>query len=104
VPQPIEYHQFVDQRTIVGVPHFWNVVSNLPFAVVGLHGCWWPTRRAATYAAFGEPRERTAYLVFFAGDFLTCCGRVLERPYCEASDCRRRIVCRLYSLQRRRPR
>jgi hypothetical protein len=30
VPQPIEYHQFADQRTLLGIPHFWNLVSNVP--------------------------------------------------------------------------
>ena len=74
VPQPIDYHHFTDQRTLVGIPHFWNVVSNLPFAVVGLLGCWWILRGRGASAAFADPRERTAYLVFFAGDFLTCFG------------------------------
>ena len=74
VPQPIEYHQFADQRTLFGIPHFWNVVSNLPFAVVGLYGCWWLTRRGASSAAFVDTRERTAYLVFLVGDVLTCFG------------------------------
>jgi hypothetical protein len=32
------YHNFADQRTILGIPHFWDVVSNLPFLVVGLVG------------------------------------------------------------------
>jgi hypothetical protein len=22
------YHVFADQRTLLGIPHFWNVVSN----------------------------------------------------------------------------
>ena len=74
VPQPVEYHQFADQRTLVGIPHFWNVVSNLPFAVVGLLGCWWLMRGGRASAAFVDPSERTAYLVFFAGDILTCFG------------------------------
>src|SRR5215468_7870367 len=29
--QDQNYHQFADQRTILGIPNFWNVVSNLPF-------------------------------------------------------------------------
>jgi H+/Cl- antiporter ClcA len=32
------YNVFADQRLIWGVPNFWNVVSNLPFFVVGLAG------------------------------------------------------------------
>ena len=27
------YHAFADQRALLGVPHFWNVVSNLPFVL-----------------------------------------------------------------------
>jgi hypothetical protein len=38
IPQPQSYHQFADQRTILGVPHFWNVVSNLPIILVGAWG------------------------------------------------------------------
>lgn len=36
--QDESYHSFADQRTLLGIPNFWDVVSNLPFAVVGLIG------------------------------------------------------------------
>ncbi|HTL65411.1 MAG TPA: ceramidase domain-containing protein [Pseudolabrys sp.] len=36
--QDQNYHDFADQRTILGIPYFWNVVSNLPFIAVGLAG------------------------------------------------------------------
>lgn len=32
------YHEFADQRAILSIEHFWNVVSNIPFFVVGLLG------------------------------------------------------------------
>src|SRR5262245_23681437 len=32
------YHAFADQRTLLGIPNFWDVISNLPFFVVGLIG------------------------------------------------------------------
>ena len=32
------YHNFADQQTLLGIPHFWNVVSNLPFLAVGFFG------------------------------------------------------------------
>ena len=32
------YHAFADQRTLCGVPHFWNVVSNLPVVFIGAAG------------------------------------------------------------------
>src|SRR5215471_3647939 len=48
IPQPQWYHVFADQRTFLGIPNFNNVVSNFPFAAVGLWGlvflmrasCW----------------------------------------------------------------
>jgi hypothetical protein len=38
IPQSQIYHGFADQRTMFGIPHFWNVVSNLPFIIVGVMG------------------------------------------------------------------
>jgi hypothetical protein len=38
IPQDPAYHDFVDARTIAGVRNFWNVLSNLPFVLVGLYG------------------------------------------------------------------
>jgi len=40
ITQDQAYHFFGDNRTILGIPNFWNVVSNLPFALVGLLGLW----------------------------------------------------------------
>src|SRR5215471_10083291 len=61
IPQDQGYHQFADQRTIFGIPNFWNVVSNLPFLVVGAAGL----RRF---------RGDLATVVFFLGVFLTGIG------------------------------
>ncbi len=38
IPQDPAYHVFADQRTIFGIDNFWNVVSNIPFIVVGVFG------------------------------------------------------------------
>jgi hypothetical protein len=38
IPQPQNYHQFADSRALFGIPNFWNVISNLPFLVVGVVG------------------------------------------------------------------
>lgn len=38
IPQAAAYHDLADQRALLGIGHFWNVVSNLPFLVVGLMG------------------------------------------------------------------
>jgi hypothetical protein len=61
IPQDQSYHQFADQRTILGIPNFWNVVSNLPFLAVGTEGL----RRF---------RNDPATVVFFLGVFLTGIG------------------------------
>lgn len=36
--QDVLYHQFADQRMLLGVPHLLNVLSNLPFLIVGYLG------------------------------------------------------------------
>ena len=61
IPQDQSYHQFADQRTVFGIPNFWNVVSNLPFLVVGAAGL----RRF---------RDDPATVVFFLGVLLTGIG------------------------------
>lgn len=38
-PQDPCYHRFADKRAFLGIPNFWNVVSNLPFFIVGVL-CW----------------------------------------------------------------
>lgn len=38
IAQDLDYHQFADRGMWLGVPNFWNVVSNVPFVVVGLFG------------------------------------------------------------------
>jgi hypothetical protein len=35
-PQDPAYHQFADTRPFLGIPNFWNVVSNVPFLLVGV--------------------------------------------------------------------
>lgn len=57
------YHRFADQRGWLGIPHFWNVASNLPFTIVGLLGVYSITcKQSLTFPA----SLRTAYLCFFA--------------------------------------
>jgi hypothetical protein len=48
IPQDQGYHQFADQRTLLGVPNFWNVVSNIPFIVIGALGLRQSRRDPAT--------------------------------------------------------
>jgi len=38
VPQDLVYHLLIDQRQGFTVPNFANIISNLPFAIIGLSG------------------------------------------------------------------
>ncbi len=52
ISQDQNYHDFADQRTILGIPHFWNVVSNLPFIVIGVAGIQRSHRDPAIFVLF----------------------------------------------------
>ena len=71
IPQPADYHRFVDARVILGAPNFWNVASNLPFLIVGAVGLMTVLRGG--YVG-GLPSQRLAYGVFFAGVAAVCFG------------------------------
>ena len=53
IPQNQGYHSFADQRAFLGIPNFWNVVSNLPFVFVGAVGLWQFHRNPTTIVLFG---------------------------------------------------
>ena len=71
IPQDIKYHLFLDQRTIFGIPNFWNVISNLPFLLIGLIGLRGMFR---TPGIRYLPEIRVAYILFFAGVSLVAFG------------------------------
>ena len=52
IVQDQNYHDFADQRTLFGIPHFWNVVSNIPFIGIGAAGLWQFGRSPATMLLF----------------------------------------------------
>jgi hypothetical protein len=64
------YHDFADQRTLWGVPNFWNVVSNLPFLLVAL----WGLGALGSRTAFIEEWERAAYCILLIALGLTGVG------------------------------
>jgi hypothetical protein len=71
VPQPLDYHDFADQRDAFGVDNFLDVVSNVAFLLAGLAGLFVVfTGRAC----FEFPSERWPYAVFFTGVLLTAAG------------------------------
>jgi hypothetical protein len=60
--QPLAYHEFADQRALLGVPNVLDVSSNLFFVLVAALGL--DFLRTAP-AAFRYPIERLSYRVFF---------------------------------------
>jgi hypothetical protein len=70
VRQDAAYHNFADRRTILGIPNFWNVVTNLPFLAVAV----WGLPALASRAAFVERWERAAYAILLLGVALVAFG------------------------------
>lgn len=66
IPQSLSYHHFADVRAMLDLPNFWNVMSNLPFVVVGLAGLW-ATEAARRRGALAGGLEAWPYRVFFLG-------------------------------------
>jgi Ceramidase len=70
--QPIRqnpgYHLFADQRKVAGIANFFNVLSNLPFLLLGIYGLWVLLRSDA-----GSTIKKV-YGVMFAGILLTSVG------------------------------
>jgi hypothetical protein len=64
IPQSQSYHAFADSRTIWGIPHFFDVISNLAFVLVGLLGLY-ESLGSKTITIVNE--NRTSYNVFFIG-------------------------------------
>jgi len=71
IPQDPAYHIYADQRTVLGIPNFWNVVSNLPFVLLGLIGV---TTIGMNRTPGYLPELKPIYTAFFAGVFLTGLG------------------------------
>lgn len=70
IHQPLAYHRFADARTLLGVPNFWNVASNLPFVLVGFAGLAWTLRNLEAIDRVLRP----AWLLLFAGVALVGLG------------------------------
>lgn len=75
------FHGFADQRTMLGVPNFMDVVSNVFFALVAAVGGFaivWRLRKTQTILPVSVPRLRTIDViclgVFFVGVAFTAAG------------------------------
>ncbi|MDQ7017128.1 MAG: ceramidase domain-containing protein, partial [Gammaproteobacteria bacterium] len=62
IAQDTHYHLFADKRTILDIPNFWNVLSNLPFLFVGLAGLY-GLLRSKKIQLMDE--QKTASVLFF---------------------------------------
>jgi hypothetical protein len=60
-------HPFVDARVLWGIPNAMDVLSNLPFVLLGAYGLWSLQRVRTLQAA-----TRISAIVFFVGLLLTC--------------------------------
>ena len=59
--QDSSFHNFADQREIFHVPNFYNVVTNLPFVIIGVIGLLFFLQRE------GVNTHSLAYLILFVG-------------------------------------
>ena len=73
IPQDPAYHAFADQRTLFGIPNFWNVVSNLPFIVIGAIGLI-------------HHRDNPATIVLFAGIFRVLASFQVAVPAAQGTE------------------
>jgi hypothetical protein len=75
IPQSVTYHNFCDTRALAGIRNFANVISSLPFVIVGLIGLLSVKRSVA-------PRNiAVIYISLFAGIILTGLGSAYYHAY-----------------------
>ncbi|MFO0873456.1 MAG: hypothetical protein U0575_05735 [Phycisphaerales bacterium] len=87
IPQDPAYHDFADKRPLLGIPNCCDVLSNVPFVLVGIWGlvvAWRGAARGADASAregamlrsspFVNRWDRWPYSALFAGALLTAFG------------------------------
>ncbi len=73
IPPDPAYHRFADTRSLVGVPNFGNVTSNLGFAIVGVLGLVTIFGRKGR-DIFEQTLDAWPYIVFFFAILLVGAG------------------------------
>jgi hypothetical protein len=68
IAQNSNYHLFADQKTILSVKHFCNVLSNIPFFVFGLLGMFFIIKK------YNVINLSLNSFIFYLGIFLTSIG------------------------------
>jgi Ceramidase len=66
--QSQEYHSFADQSTFFWIPNFWNVISNLPFVIIGSIGI------LKVFNSIKNSPLKQSFVWFFIGILLTGFG------------------------------
>ena len=72
IAQNPNYHVFSDARTLFDIPNFLNVISNLPFLLIGFLG----VQKIMADKLVIIQQFRSAYLIVFAGLMLVSLGSV----------------------------
>jgi hypothetical protein len=71
IAQDLNYHRFSDSREIFSIPNFWNVVSNVPFLIVGISGLY-KIIVSGTLNIIGD--IKISYILLFLGISLIALG------------------------------
>ena len=74
LPEPQIFRGLADNRTLLSIPNFLNVVSNLPFLLVGVWALYFLSCTSANGKVFADRRERWPYFICFFAVILTCFG------------------------------
>src|SRR5688572_14755518 len=72
IPSPPHYANFADRRTILGIANFSDVISNVPFLLIGAWGLHLVA--ADDGRGFSRPAEKWPYGVLFLCVALTSAG------------------------------
>lgn len=65
VSQDQDYHNFTDQRLFLGIPNFFDVITNIFFAIVGVAGLLYLSKNKQKQAYW-------SWMVFFIGTVTVC--------------------------------
>lgn len=72
IPQDQSYHDFADQRNLIGIPNTLNVISNFPYLIIGVVGfilCFYPN-----YLGLSSIGEVWGFAIFYIGITTTAFG------------------------------
>jgi Ceramidase len=68
IAQTQDYHNFADHIKLFSIPNFWNLISNLPFVIIGSIGVYSVSKNFTHYFL------QQSYIWFFVGIILTGFG------------------------------